>query len=83
MVEIIRNVVLGIYAVVCFALIILATIQTNDGQGASATITGSSTNNFYEQNKGRTREGRLKKWTIVLGIVFVILAIVLSILFEI
>lgn len=81
MVVIIRNIVLVIYAIVCLALIILATVQTKDTQGASGTITGSSTNNFYEQNKGRTKEGMLKRWTIICGIAFVILAIVLSILF--
>ncbi len=36
---------------------------------------------FYEQNKGRTKEGKLKKWTIILGIVFVVLAIALGILY--
>lgn len=79
--EIVKYVVLGLYVIVCVALIILATIQTKDSQGASGTITGSSTNNFYEQNKGRTKEGRLKRWTIILGILFVILAIVLGILY--
>ena len=72
MVVIIRNILLVIYAIVCVALIILATIQTKDANGASGTITGSSTNNFYEQNKGRTKEGKLKRWTIILGITFVI-----------
>lgn len=81
MVVIIRNIVLVIYAIVCLALIILATIQTKDASGASGTITGSSTNNFYEQNKGRTKEGKLKRWTIILGIVFVILAVALGILY--
>ena len=81
MIEIIRYVVLGIYAIVCLGLIILATIQTKDTNGASGTITGSSTNNFYEQNKARTKEGRLKRLTIIFGILFVVLAIVLSILF--
>lgn len=81
MVAIIRNILLVIYAIVCIALIILATIQTKDANGASGTITGSSTNNFYEQNKGRTREGKLKKWTIICGILFAVLAIVISILF--
>lgn len=79
--EIVKYVVLGLYVIVCIALIILATIQTKDSQGASGTITGSSTNNFYEQNKGRTKEGRLKRWTIILGILFVILAIVLGVLY--
>ena len=79
--EIAKYIVLVIYIIVCIALIILATIQNSEKSGASGTITGSSTNNFYEQNKGRTREGKLKKWTIILGIVFVILAIVLGILY--
>lgn len=82
MVVIIRNIVLVIYAIVCLALIILATVQTKDSSGASGTITGSSTNNFYEQNKGRTKEGMLKRWTIICGVLFVILAVALSILFE-
>lgn len=81
MIEIIRNIVLVIDVIVCLALIIVTTIQTKDSQGASGTITGSTTNNFYEQNKGRTKEGKLKRYTIILGTIFAILSIVLSILF--
>ena len=79
--EILKYIILVIYIIVCIALIVLATIQKSERPGASGTITGSSTNNFYEQNKGRTKEGKLKKWTIILGIVFVVLAIVLGILY--
>ena len=79
--EILKYIILVIYIIVCIALIILATIQNSEKAGASGTITGSSTNNFYEQNKGRTREGKLKRWTIILGIVFVVLAIALGILY--
>lgn len=81
--EILRNIILVIYLIVCIALIIVATMQTKDNDGASGTITGSSTNNFYEKNKGRTREGKLKRLTIILGIVFVVLAIILGILYVI
>lgn len=81
--EIVRNIILAIYLIVCIALIIVATIQTKDNDGASGTITGSSTNNFYEKNKGRTKEGKLKRLTIILGILFVVLAIVLGILYVI
>ena len=79
--EIAKYIVVVLYVIVCVALIILATIQNKEKSGASGTITGSSTNNFYEQNKGRTKEGKLKRWTITLGIVFVLLAIVLGILY--
>ena len=78
---ILRNIVLVIYVIVSIALIIMATVQTKDSDGASGTITGSSTNNFYEKNRGRTKEGRLKRITIILGIVFAVLTILLGILF--
>ncbi len=81
--EVLKYIVLGIYLLVCIALIIVATIQTKDSQGASGTITGSSTSNFYEKNKGRTKEGRLKRFTIILSVVFVILTIALGILYVI
>lgn len=79
--EIIKNILLVIYIIVTFVLIILTLIQTKDSEGVSSTITGSSTNNFYNQNKGRTREGRMKRWTIGLGIAFAVLAVALSIFY--
>ena len=79
--EIIRTILTVIYFIVALAVIILATIQTKDDSGLSSTITGSSTNNFYEKNKGRTKEGKQKRWTIILAIVFAILTIVLGILY--
>ena len=46
MVEIIRNVVLVIYVLVCIILIVLATIQTRENSGASQTVTGAGANNI-------------------------------------
>ncbi len=79
--EIIKNILIVIYVIVAVALIILSLIQSKDSSGASSTVTGSSTNNFYNQNKGRTKEGKMKKWTIILGIAFAVLAVVLSIFY--
>ena len=70
-----------VYVVVAIVLIILTLIQSKESSGVTSTITGSSTNNFYNQNKGRTKEGRMKRWTITLGVVFAILAVVLSIFY--
>ena len=61
--------------------IILAFMQTKEDEGLSSTITGSSTNNFYEKNKARTKEGKQKRWTKILSIVFAIITIVLGILY--
>ena len=80
---VLKYIILAIYVIICIALIIIATIQTKDSTGASGTITGSSTNNFYEKNKGRTKEGKLKRYTIILGIAFIVVSIVLGILYMI
>ena len=80
--EVLKYILIGIYVIVCFALVIVAMMQTKDDSGASATITGSSSN-FYEKNKGRTKEGKMKKWTIILGVIFEVLSILLSIMYVI
>lgn len=80
--EVVKYVLIGIYVIVCLALIIVAMMQTKEDSGASGTIVGSSTNSFYEKNKGKTKEGKLKRWTIILAIIFAILSIVLSIVYA-
>ncbi len=79
--EIAKRILIVIYFLVAFILIILALIQTKEDAGLSSTITGSSTSNFYEKNKGRTKEGKQKRWTIILSVVFAILTISLGILY--
>lgn len=79
--EIVKGILIAIYLIVALAVIILTLIQTKDDAGLSSTITGSSTSNFFEKNKGRTKEGKQKKWTIILSVVFVILSIVLGIVY--
>ena len=79
--EIAKTILIAIYVVVALALIILTLIQAKEDAGLSSTITGSSTNNFYEKNKGRTKEGKQKRWTIILAVVFAILTIALGIVY--
>ena len=78
---IVKGILIAVYLVIALAVIILTLIQTKDDAGLSSTITGSSTSNFFEKNKGRTKEGKQKKWTIILSVVFVILSIVLGIIY--
>ena len=59
--SIIKYVILVIYLIVCLALIIITTLQTKEANGASGAIVGSSSNNFYEKNKGRTQEGKVDR----------------------
>ncbi len=79
--DIARTILTVIYFIVALIVIILASIQSKEDEGLSSTITGSSTNNFYEKNKTRTKTGKQKKWTIILSIVFAILTVALGILY--
>ena len=78
---IVKNILIVVYFIVAFIVIILALIQAKEDQGLSSTITGSSTDNFYEKNKSRTKEGKQKRLLIVLSIVLVILTIALGIIY--
>ncbi len=79
--EIAKGILIIIYFMVAIALIILALIQSKEDAGLSSTITGSSANNFFEKNKGRTKEGKQKRWTIILSVVFAVLTIALGIIY--
>lgn len=79
--EIAKGILIVIYFVVAIVLIILTLIQSKEDAGLSSTITGSSASNFLEKNKGRTKEGKQKRWTIILAVIFAILTIALGILY--
>ena len=79
--EILKLVLTIVYFIICLVLVILTLIQTKGDEGLSSTISGAGADNFYEQNKGKTKEGRMQKWTIILGVIFVILTIGMGIIY--
>ena len=80
---IVKGILIAIYIVVCLVLMVLVTKQSKDDSGASSTVMGASASNFYEKNKGKTREGKMKKLTIILAVVFVVLNIILGIIYVV
>ena len=81
--QIVKIILTVVYFIICLGLIILAMVQSKEDAGMSATITGSSSNNFFEQNKGRTKEGKQKRWTIILAVAFVLVGIALSVIYPV
>ena len=79
--QIVKMILVIMQFILCIAVTILAMMQSKDDAGMSSTITGSSTNNFFEKNKGRTKEGMLKRWTIICGVAFVVITIATSIIY--
>lgn len=79
--DILVKIIRIIYVLVCLLLIGIVLIQKSDRGGASESIVGGAgASNFYEKNKGRTKEGKLKRNTIILSVVFVILTVALTML---
>jgi len=76
-----KTLLIIIYAIVAVVLTILTLAQTKEDSGVSGTIVGGSSDSFYDKNKGRTKEGKMKRLTIILGVAFIILAILLSIFY--
>lgn len=81
--EIVKYIMMAVYAVVCLVLVVLIMKQSKEDGGASGTIVGASANNFYEKNKGKTVEGKMKRATIALMVVFAILTIALGIIYVV
>lgn len=80
--EILKTILTVIYLGVCLSIIVLTFMQKKEQAGLSGAIAGSSSSeNFYEKNKGRTKEGSLKKWTIIMGVVFALLTVGLGIVY--
>ena len=79
--DILTNILIVIDVINCLVLIVICLMQSKDDEGASGTIVGGASSSFYEKNKGRTKEGKLKKLTIILGIVFIVLTVAIGILY--
>ena len=81
--EIVKYILIEVYLVVCLALVVLIMKQSKEDSGASGTIVGASANNFYEKNKGRTKEGKMKRATIILMVLFIVLTLALGIIYMV
>lgn len=81
--QILKYILIALYVINCLALVIITMIQSKEDEGPSAVLAGSKSDNFYEKNKGRTKEGKMKRWTIILGISFAVLTILLGIVYVI
>ena len=81
--QIVKYILVVLDIIVCLVLTILCLIQSKDDEGLSGTITGSSTGNFYEKNKGKTKQGKMKRATIISAVAFMLLTVVTSILYVV
>lgn len=74
--EILRIVLTVIFAIDCIGLTIIVLMQEGKSQGLGAIAGAADT--YWGKNKGRSMEGGLVKATIVMAVLFFVLAAVLN-----
>ena len=68
-----------ILALACLCMITAILLQKKRQAGFSGNVGGmSGDKTYFDKNKARTMEGRLEKWTKILGAFFMILSLVIG-----
>lgn len=74
--QILRIVLTILFVIDCIALTVVVLMQEGKSAGLGAIAGGSDT--YWGKNKGRSKEGTLKKATKAMAALFVVLALVLN-----
>ena len=77
-VNILKIILTVIYAIDCIALTVVVLMQEGKQQGLGSIAGVADT--YWGKNKGRSMEGGLIRGTIIMGIIFFVLSIVLNII---
>lgn len=76
--SVLKTVITIILVIVSIILSIVVLMQEGKQEGLGSLAGGASTDTYWSKNKGRSKEGALKKCTTVLAVIFFILALLLN-----
>ena len=77
--EAFRVVLTIIFILICVALTVLVLMQ--EGKSAGLGALSGQVDSYVRKNHGRTREGKLERTTVILGVLFFVIAIGLELKF--
>ncbi|MGN0585259.1 MAG: preprotein translocase subunit SecG [Ruminococcus sp.] len=69
----------GAILLVSLIITIICLMQEQKPQNATSALSGATNDSFYDKNRGRTKEARLKKITTVLTVLFFIMILFMDI----
>ncbi len=76
------SIVVGLlYALICAALVVIVLSQEGKQQGLGAIGGGFTPDTYWNKIKGHSREGMLKKFTVLCSVLFVVLSVLLNMSF--
>lgn len=76
--SVLKTVITIFLVIVSIILSIVVLMQEGKQEGLGSLAGGASTDTYWSKNKGRSKEGALKKFTTVLAVIFFILALLLN-----
>ncbi|MBQ9155175.1 MAG: preprotein translocase subunit SecG [Eubacterium sp.] len=74
-----RTALTVLFILICLALIVVVLMQ--EGKDAGLGSLSGQVDSYVRKNRGRTKEGRLERITVILGVAFFALAIGLCLKF--
>ncbi len=78
---ILRTVLTVLFAIDCIALVVVVLMQEGKQNGLGALAGNSISDTYWGKNKAHSAEGRMKLFTRICAILFVVLALVLNMSF--
>ena len=78
MIHTLHTILLLVYILVCCVLTVIVLMQEGKQQGLGSIAGVADT--YWGKNKGRSMEGGLVRGTIIMGVIFFVLSVVLNII---
>ena len=76
-----KFIIIGLQIILALILIVVVLFQSGSQRGLSGSIAGGA-ETFFGKNKGRTIDAKLKKWTSIVAVLFLISSIGLNIILQ-
>lgn len=77
--EILKTALTGIYVLAALAIIVVVLLQEGKSAGLGSAF-ATNQESYWNKNKKHTLEGKFERWTKITAGIFVVLAIVLTLL---
>lgn len=74
------EVISAIILIIACVFIVVVVLMKDTKTQMSQTISGSSSDSFYQKNVGRTKEAMLNKATIIAAVIFFVLALAVNVI---
>lgn len=74
------EIISAVLLILACIFIVLVVLMQDSNQGMSQTISGTSGDNYYQKNSGRTREAKLARMTKAAAIVIFVVALLVNVI---